>query len=219
MPQANISTANYNALQTFSKTVPPPLHLHKIDDHQSGSDTVNNEKLGFRRQMGWDMKADWSAGSGFLSEWLLINGADEGHNSSPAQDCHSARPLSDHSCPHAAGLLLTLFCFFYFLFFVSIWKNPRLFVIWETQATHSLSLFLFFFFFTTHTFGEREKTLRESVAADLSKIKPFLPPISLESQSVLNDFQNPGDSSLSRPLTSFAGFKDQKGTQLVWDEL
>lgn len=45
-----------------------PLHLHNIDDHQSGSDTVNNEKLGFCGQMGWDMKADWSAGSGFLSE-------------------------------------------------------------------------------------------------------------------------------------------------------
>lgn len=27
------------------------------------------------------MKADWSTGSGFLSEWLLINGADEGYNS------------------------------------------------------------------------------------------------------------------------------------------
>lgn len=59
--------------------------------------------------MGWDMKADWSAGSGFLSEWLLINGADEGHNSSLAQDCHSARQFSDHNRPHAAGLMLTLF--------------------------------------------------------------------------------------------------------------
>lgn len=135
--------------------------------------------------MGWDMKAGWSAGSGFLSEWLLINGADEGHNSSPAQDCHSARPLSDHNCPHAAGLLLTLFCFFFFFNLkestsIRLLRNP----------SHSLSLYFFFFFFTTHTFGEREKTLRESVAADLSKIKPFLPPISLESQSVLNDFQN-----------------------------
>lgn len=135
--------------------------------------------------MGWDMKAGWSAGSGFLSEWLLINGADEGHNSSPAQDCHSARPLSDHNCPHAAGLLLTLFCFFFFFQFerINVYSSS------EKSKPLTLSLFLFFFF-TTHTFGEREKTLRESVAADLSKIKPFLPPISLESQSVLNDFQN-----------------------------
>lgn len=131
------------------------------------------------------MKAGWSAGSGFLSEWLLINGADEGHNSSPAQDCHSARPLSDHNCPHAAGLLLTLFCFFFFFQFerINVYSSS------EKSKPLTLSLFLFFFF-TTHTFGEREKTLRESVAADLSKIKPFLPPISLESQSVLNDFQN-----------------------------
>lgn len=57
------------------------------------------------------MKADQSAGSGFLSEWLLINGADEGHNSSLAQDCHSARQFSDHSHPHAAGL--TLFYHFF----------------------------------------------------------------------------------------------------------
>lgn len=28
----------------FQKGPPPPLHLHNIDDHQSGSDTVNNEK-------------------------------------------------------------------------------------------------------------------------------------------------------------------------------
>lgn len=62
------------------------------------------------------MKADWSAGSGFLSEWLLINGADEGHNSSLARDCHSARHFSDHNHLHAAGLLLTLFdrCTFFF---------------------------------------------------------------------------------------------------------
>lgn len=88
----------------FSPDFLPPFRLHTIDDLQSGSDTVNNEKWGFCRQMGWDMKADWSAGSGFLSEWLLINGADEGHNSSLARDCHSARQFSDHSHPHAAGL-------------------------------------------------------------------------------------------------------------------
>lgn len=73
-----------NLFQTGLAPHPPPLHLHNIDDHQSGIDTVNNEKWGFCRQMGWDMKADQSAGSGFLSEWLLINGADEGHNSSLA---------------------------------------------------------------------------------------------------------------------------------------
>lgn len=54
---------------------PPRFHFHNIDDHQSGSDTVNNEKLGL---MGL------SAGSGFLSDRLLINGADEGHDSSLA---------------------------------------------------------------------------------------------------------------------------------------
>ena len=55
------------------------------------------------------MKADCSTGSGFLSEWLLINGADEGHNSSLARDFHSARQFSDHNHPHAAGLKRTLF--------------------------------------------------------------------------------------------------------------
>ena len=145
----------------------PPLHLHNIDDHQSGSDTVNNEKWGFCRQMGWDMKADWSAGSGFLSVRLLINGADEGHNSSPAQDCHSARPLSDHSCPHAAGLLLTLFCLFFSFCNLKESASIRL-------LRNLIQDFFFFFFFLphTHTFGERKRH-RQSEAADLSKIKPF----------------------------------------------
>lgn len=39
--------------------------------------------------MGWDMKEDLSAGSGFLSEWLLINGADGGHNSLLDWNCHN----------------------------------------------------------------------------------------------------------------------------------
>lgn len=94
-----------------------------------------------------------------------------------------------HSVITIVHMLLAscLHCFAFFFFFnlkestsIRLLRNP----------SHSLSLYFFFFFFTTHTFGEREKTLRESVAADLSKIKPFLPPISLESQSVLNDFQN-----------------------------
>lgn len=97
-----LSTSNL-----FQKDLTPSaLHLHNIDDHRSGSDTVNNEKWGFCRQMGWDMKEDRSAGIGFLSEWLLINGADEGHISSLAQD--RAQLFSDHNHPHAAGLVLTL---------------------------------------------------------------------------------------------------------------
>lgn len=62
------------------------------------------------------MKADWSAGFGFLSEWLLINGADEGHKSSLPQDFHGARQFSDHNHPHAAGLMLTLFLCLFFQF-------------------------------------------------------------------------------------------------------
>lgn len=85
----------------FPKRKCPPLfHFHNIDDHQSGSDTVNNEKLGL---------TGLSAGSGFLSDWLLINGADEGHDSSPAWDYHSARRFSHPNCPHVSRIMLTLF--------------------------------------------------------------------------------------------------------------
>lgn len=121
--------------------------------------------------MGWDMKAGWSAGSGFLSEWLLINGADEGHNSSPAQDCHSARPLSDHNCPHAAGLLLTLFCFFFFFNLkestsIRLLRNP----------SHSLSLYFFFFFFY-HTHIRRERKDSEGICGSRSvKDQTFFTP-------------------------------------------
>lgn len=51
--------------------------------------------------MGWNMKADVNAGSGFVSEWLLINEADGGHNSLLAWDCHSAGQFSHHNHPHA----------------------------------------------------------------------------------------------------------------------
>lgn len=95
------------------------------------------------------MKADWSAGSGFLSVRLLINGADEGHNSSPAQDCHSARPLSDHSCPHAAGLLLTLFCLFFS--FCNLKESASI------RLLRNLIQDFFFFFFLPHTHIRREK--------------------------------------------------------------
>lgn len=61
------------------------------------------------------MKVDWSTGSGFLSEWLLINEADEGYNSLLGRDSQSARQFSDHSRPHAACLVLLLFLYFSFL--------------------------------------------------------------------------------------------------------
>lgn len=59
------------------------------------------------------MKANWKADSGFLSEWLLINGADEGHNSSLARDCHSVGQFTSHNRAHAASLMFTLMCFFF----------------------------------------------------------------------------------------------------------
>ena len=94
-----------------------------------------------------------------------------------------------HSVITVVHMLLAscLHCFAFFFPF-AIWKNPHLFVFWEIWSR----IFFFFFFYHTHTFGERKRH-RQSEAADLSKIKPFfffLPPISLESQSVLNDFQN-----------------------------
>lgn len=68
--------------------------------------------------------------------------------------------------------------------FFPVWKNSHLLVFCETQATLSLS-----FFFTPHSLAERTRE-RQSEAVDPTKIKPFSPPISLESQSILNDFQN-----------------------------
>lgn len=61
------------------------------------------------------MKVDWSSGSSFLSEWLLINGADGGNISLLAEDCQSARQFSDHSRRHAACHMLLLFQPFFFL--------------------------------------------------------------------------------------------------------
>lgn len=69
-------------------------------------------------------------------------------------------------------------------FFPPVWKNSCPSVFRKTH-THTLS-----FSAHTHSVKERDWRDREFETVDPPKIKPFSPPISLERQSVLNDFQN-----------------------------
>lgn len=116
--RGNISTENYWALQSLILT----------QYGWSYSDTVNNEKLAFCRQTGRDMKADWGAGSGFQSEWLLINGADEGHNSSPAlrlPQCKAVQRSQSSTCCWSNTLIVWAVHFFTLEELVSISLRGR----------------------------------------------------------------------------------------------
>lgn len=97
-------------------------------------------------------------------------------------------------------------CLHYFTFaFVSVWRNARQLVFEKPKPPPP-------FFYSTLT---HRKSDREPEAVHRTKIKPFSPPISLESQSVLNDFQNRRWSVSVSPLNFICRiFGDQKATRL-----
>lgn len=79
-----------------------------------------------------------------------------------------------HSVITIVHMLLAscLHCFAFFFF--SIWKNQRLFVFWEIQATHSLSISFFFFY---HTHIRRERKDSEGICGSRSvKDQTFFTP-------------------------------------------
>lgn len=90
--------------------------------------------------------------------------------------------------------------YFTFAFFKS--RKSRQLIFWETQEVFGF----LFFFHLRHILSEK---YRET--ADPAEIKPFSPPIRLESRSILNDFPNRRWFVSVPPLESICRIQRSKG--------